>query len=159
MEDIYREITALVEHVHRQFLEAVKLVLDAQGLQDINSVQALMLFSIGDFEMTMSEVALRGGHIASNATYNVRRMAEAGYLHQERSVHDRRSTRVRLTEKGAALCREIALMHEEHLAALAKRAVTVDDLTQLRRTLERLERLWLQLLESGARGMQISTAA
>ena len=159
MEAVYRDVIALVEHVHRQFLDVVKLELDSQGLQDINNVQALMLFNIGDFEMTMSEVSLRGGHLASNATYNVKKMVEAGYLQQERSPHDRRSVRVRLTSKGEALCEKIAIMHEAHLTALQRRSVRTEDLAAAQRTLRRLDRFWTQLIDLSQRALQISPAA
>ena len=159
MEAVYREVIALVEHMHRQFLDVVKLELDTQGLQDINNVQALMLFSIGDFEVTMGEVSLRGGHLASHATYNVKKMVEAGYLQQERSPHDRRSLRVHLTDKGAALRKKVAFMHQVHLTALRRRSVTTEDLAAAQRTLRRLDRLWSQILDLSQRALQTSTAA
>src|SRR5215475_8666654 len=103
MHDAYVGITSLVERLHRQFLEVVKLELDELGIHDINNVQGLMLFNIGDAEMTVSELTLRGCYLGSNVSYNVKKMVENGYLSQERSVHDRRSVRVRLTEKGAKM--------------------------------------------------------
>ena len=63
----------------------------------------MMLFNIGDAEMTVGELTLRGCYIGSNVSYNVRKMVENEYLLHERSVHDRRSIHVRLTEKGIKL--------------------------------------------------------
>jgi len=159
MEAIYRDVVALVEHVHRQFLDVVKLELEAHGLHDINNVQALMLFDIGDSEMTMGEVSLRGGHIASHATYNVKKMVDVGYLQQMRSPYDRRSVRVRLTDKGEALRDKIACMHETHLATLQARSVRPEDLAVARRILRRLDRFWTQLIERSPRFLETSTAA
>ena len=51
MDDPYLEVISLVERSHRQFLEVVKLELEAVGIHDINNVQAVMLFNIGDAEM------------------------------------------------------------------------------------------------------------
>src|SRR2546429_5151599 len=102
MNNQYLEVISLVERLHRQFLEIIKLELDGLGIHDINNVQAMMLFNIGDAEMTIGELTLRDCYLGSNVSYNVKKMAENGYLVHERSVHDRRSIRVRATEKGRA---------------------------------------------------------
>jgi len=103
MNNGYLEVISLVERLHRHFLEVVKLELDGLGIHDINNVQGLMLFNIGDAEMTVGELTLRGCYLGSNVSYNVKKMVENGYLSQTRSVHDRRSIHVRLTDKGRKL--------------------------------------------------------
>src|SRR3974390_3650589 len=112
MHDIYVEAISLVERLHRQFLELVKLELDGLGIHDINNVQGMMLFSIGDAEMTVGELTLRGCYLGSNVSYNVKKMVENGYLAQQRSAHDRRSIHVRLTEKGSKLRDQLQSMHQ-----------------------------------------------
>ena len=94
----YLEVIALIERLHRQFLEVVKLELEGSRINDINNVQALMLFNIGDAEMTVGELTLRGCYLGSNVSYNVSKLVEKGFLAADRSEHDRRSVRVRLTE-------------------------------------------------------------
>lgn len=111
MNNLYLEVISLVERLHRQFLEVVKLELDGFGIHDINNVQAMMLFNIGDAEMTVGELTLRGCYLGSNVSYNVKKMVENGYLAHERSVHDRRSIHVRLTEKGIKLRDNLTAMH------------------------------------------------
>src|ERR1700674_5052977 len=103
MMDGYLEAISLIERLHRQFLEVVKLELDGLGVRDINNVQGMMLFNIGDAEMTVGELTTRGCYLGSNVSYNLRKMVENGYLVQERSVHDRRSIHVRLTKQGRDL--------------------------------------------------------
>jgi DNA-binding MarR family transcriptional regulator len=108
MDNPYLEVISYVERIHRQFLEVVKLELEGFGIHDINNVQAMMLFNIGD---AVGELTLRGCYLGSNVSYNARKMVENEYLAHERSVHDRRSIHVRLTEKGIKLrdsltCRE-----------------------------------------------------
>jgi len=100
MAEAYLEVISLIERLHRQFLEVVKLELEGLGIRDINNVQALMLFNIGDAEMTVGELTWRGCYLGSNVSYNVKRMVEADYLAQERSLHDRCSSHVKLTKKG-----------------------------------------------------------
>src|SRR5712675_3069066 len=115
MNNPYLEVISLVERLHRQFLEVVKLELDRLGIRDINNVQAMMLFNIGDAEMTVGELTVRGCYLGSNVSYNVKKMVENGYLAHERSVHDRRSIRVRATAKGRALSQKLSKMHQRHL--------------------------------------------
>ncbi len=103
MAEPYLEVVSLVEQLHRQFLEIVKLELDGLGIHDLNNVQALMLFNIGDAEMSVGELTLRGCYLGSNVSYNVKKLVENGYIAQERSVHDRRSVHIKLTNKGRKL--------------------------------------------------------
>jgi len=49
--DGYLEVISLIERLHRQVLEVIKMELDRLGLHDINNVQALMLFNIGEAEI------------------------------------------------------------------------------------------------------------
>jgi DNA-binding MarR family transcriptional regulator len=142
MYDAYLEVIAFVERLHRQFLEVVKLELDGLGIRDINNVQGLMLFNIGDAEMTVSELTLRGCYLGSNVSYNVKKMVENGYLAQKRSVHDRRSIHVRLTEKGAKLCDRLQTMHQRQVEMLHQIAISKEDLQAATVTLRRLERFW-----------------
>jgi DNA-binding MarR family transcriptional regulator len=65
----------------------------------------MMLFNIGEAEMTMGELTLRGCYLGSNVTYNVKKLVEQGYLAHHRSAHDRRLVHIRLTEKGQSLPR------------------------------------------------------
>ena len=90
MKTAYLETISLIERLHRHFLEIVKLELDGMGIHDINNVQGLMLFNIGDAEMTVGELTWRGCYLGSNVSYNVKKMVENGYLVQERSADDRR---------------------------------------------------------------------
>ena len=142
--DGYLEVISLIERLHRQFLEVVKLELDGLGIREINNVQAMMLFNIGDAEMTVGELILRGCYLGSNVSYNLKKMVENGYLVQERSVHDRRSIHVRLTDKGRALRDQLSVMHRRHVELLSRTAVTDENLQSVIVTLGRLERFWVR---------------
>src|SRR5271155_4709036 len=128
MNTAYLEVISLVERLHRHFREVVKLELEGLGVHDINNVQGLMLFNIGDAEMTVGELTLRGCYLGSNVSYNVKKMVENDYLVQARSVHDRRSIHVRLTGKGRALRDQLTGMHRRHVEMLAQTPVTDDNL-------------------------------
>jgi DNA-binding MarR family transcriptional regulator len=144
MMNSYLDVISLIERLHRHFLEVVSLELDGLGIHDINNVQGVMLFNIGDAEMTIGELTLRGCYLGSNVSYNVKRMVETGYLVQERSVHDRRSIRVRLTDKGHRLRDRLSVMHRRHVEMLAQTTITSADLEGVVVTLRRLERFWIR---------------
>jgi DNA-binding MarR family transcriptional regulator len=154
MPEQYLEVVSLIERLHRQFLEVVKLELEGIGIRDINNVQGLMLFNIGDAEMTVGELTWRGCYLGSNVSYNVKKMVENGYLAQERSVHDRRSIHVKLTDKGRALRDRLSTMHDRHIGMLKQTAVKPADLEATAITLRRLERFWMHGGEAAASNPQ-----
>ncbi len=147
----YLETISLVERLHRHFLEVVKLELDGLGIHDINNVQGMMLFNIGDAEMTVGELTLRGCYLGSNVSYNVKKMVENGYLLQERSVHDRRSIHVKLTDKGRTLRDRPSGMHRRHIDMLGQNRITDADLEAVVMTLRRFERFWVEAADFGGR--------
>jgi len=156
MPEQYLEVISLVERLHRQFLEVVKLELEGLGIRDINNVQAMMLFNIGDAEMTVGELMLRGCYLGSNVSYNVKKMAETGYLAQQRSLHDRRSIHVKLTEKGRTLRDRLSTMHGRHIGMLKQTAVKPADLEAVAITLRRLERFWMHGGEAASSNPQFA---
>src|SRR5258708_16306415 len=111
MNNPYLEVISLVERLHRQFLEVVKLELDGFGIHDINNVQAMVLFNIGDAEMTGGELTLRGCYLGSNVSSNTKKMVEQGYLSQTRSAHARRSAHFRLRENATHFPQTLIPMH------------------------------------------------
>ena len=96
---IYLEALTLVERLHRRLLDVIKDEFDRRGHSDINAVQALLLYNIGDSELTAGELRTRGYYLGSNVSYNVKKLVETGYLHHARSRIDRRSVRISLTER------------------------------------------------------------
>jgi len=159
MDNPYLEVVSLVERLHRQFLEVVKLELEGVGIHDINNVQAMMLFNIGDAEMTVGELTLRGCYLGSNVSYNVKKMVENKYLAHERSVHDRRSVHVRLTEKGIKLRDRLTAMHRRHAEMLPRAALSADDLQVAGVTLRRLERFWIRAADLVQRPQRLASDA
>src|ERR1700761_1635872 len=118
MKHTYLGLISIIDHLHRQFLDLVSTELERIPIHDINSVQAILLFNIGEADMTVGELTLRGCYLGSNVSYNVKKLVEAEYLLQRRAPDDRRTVRVRLSDKGLALCATLDAMHDRHLAAL-----------------------------------------
>jgi DNA-binding MarR family transcriptional regulator len=138
----YYEAIQLTERLHRYFLDVLKVELDRHGIQDINNVQSMILYNIGEDELTVGELTLRGYYLGSNVSYNVKKMVENDYLVQERSVHDKRSIRVRLSDKGLKLYKMIEAMMKRHEEKLTGTELTSARLTELNQTLRMIERFW-----------------
>ena len=149
MRHAYYEAVLLVERVHRHFLEVVKADLDRAGIQDINNVQALILYNIGSDEMTVGELTARGYYLGSNVSYNVKKMVENQYLMQERSPHDRRSVRIKLSAKGLALHKSVNESLEKQIAGLTVAKISPEELAQSSDTLRKLERFWSGMINYG----------
>lgn len=139
----YLESLALVERLHRLLLDVIKDEFERLNIIEVNPVQGLLLFNIGEHEVSAGELKSRGYYQGSNVSYNLKKLVEAGYMHHQRSEVDRRSVRVRLTEKGRKLRALLADLFERHGALLFKRGtvglVAIDEVTQV---LRRVERFW-----------------
>jgi DNA-binding MarR family transcriptional regulator len=138
----YLSIIALVERLHREFLEVVKAELDRLAIRDVNNVQAMILFNIGDEELSVGELTIRGCYLGSNVSYNLKKLTENGYIEQTRSPHDRRSVNVRLSEKGRELALKLSALYDRHVASLDERQLAEPELQQTIEVLMRLERFW-----------------
>ena len=138
----YFEAIQLIERLHRYFLDVVKVELDRKSIQDINNVQAMILYNIGHDEMTVGELTLRGYYLGSNVSYNVKKMGENGYIEQERSVHDKRSIRVKLSDKGKDLYKLLEDMFMRHEEKITGTELTAERINDSIKTLKMLERFW-----------------
>jgi DNA-binding MarR family transcriptional regulator len=152
VKETYLEAIRLTERLHRQLLEVVKAELDSHNLDDINNVQSLILYNIGRDELTVGELTNRGYYLGSNVSYNVRKLVENGYLIQERSVHDRRSIRVKLSPKGLTLIDHIDAMFERQVRVLDDTG-SLDGLNDAANYYRRLERFWISQLDFTARAL------
>jgi DNA-binding MarR family transcriptional regulator len=138
----YLETIRLIERLHRRFLDVIKTELDRLGIEDINNVQTLILSNISNEQLTVGELTARGYYLGSNVSYNVKKLVENGYLNQERSPHDRRMTRVRVSEKGLELTQRIDLLYQNNAAELERQVVAQEQLAAANQVLSALERYW-----------------
>jgi DNA-binding MarR family transcriptional regulator len=139
----YLQALRLIERLHRLLLDVIKDEFDRLGGADLNSVQALLLYNIGESELTAGELKTRGYYLGSNVSYNLKKLVDMGYLHYKRSETDRRSVRVSLTEKGKEACDVVQKLYQRQLGSVETVGeVTEDDFRALNRALVRLERFW-----------------
>ncbi len=141
----YLDTLTLVERLHRLLLDVIKDEFERLGVLEINPVQALLLFNVGDNEVTAGELKSRGYYQGSNVSYNLKKLVEAGYMHHQRSQIDRRSVRVRLTEKGRGVHLVVSKLFKTHAEGLMARDVLdqqgVEEITA---SLRRVERYWTE---------------
>ncbi|HRD75749.1 MAG TPA: winged helix DNA-binding protein [Hyphomicrobiaceae bacterium] len=139
----YIQALRLVERLHRLLLDVIKDEFDRQGGAELNSVQALLLYNIGENELTAGELKTRGYYLGSNVSYNLKKLVDMGYIHYKRSETDRRSVRVSLTDKGKAACDVVHGLYRRQLGSIeAVGQVSKDDFQVLNKALIRLERFW-----------------
>ena len=139
----YLECLSLVERLHRLLLDVIKDEFERLGVLEINSVQALLLFNIGENEVTAGELKSRGYYQGSNVSYNLKKLVDLGYMHHQRSEVDRRSVRVRLTEKGRRLRTTLNEMFARHAEGLERRGIIgAEGIEAINANLKRMERYW-----------------
>lgn len=150
MKAVFTEAVQLIERLHRRFLDVVNTELERTKTDDINNVQALILYNIGAEEMTIGELTNRGFYLGSNVSYNVKKLSENGYLEQEKAPHDKRSVRIKLSAKGLELCKRIDALYQRNTDMLSKE-IDPNTLVSLNKTLSVLERAWTDYINNSHR--------
>jgi DNA-binding MarR family transcriptional regulator len=141
----YLENLAIVERLHRLLLDVIKDEFERLGILEINSVQALLLFNIGENEVTAGELKSRGYYQGSNVSYNLKKLVELGYMHHQRSEIDRRSVRVKLTEKGREVRGMLSDLFARHSEGIEKRGlIDASGMDEINMSLKRMERFWTE---------------
>ena len=143
VQPLYLEALTLVERLHRRLLDVIKDEFDRRGRADINSVQALLLYNIGDKELTAGELRTRGYYLGSNVSYNLKKLVELGFLDHQRSRVDRRSVRIRLTAQGQEVRRIVDSLYQKHVKTVEQvGGISGEEFSTLNKSLHRLERFW-----------------
>ena len=140
---VYLEALTLVERLHRRLLDVVKDEFDRRNRSDVNSIQALLLYNIGDKELTASELRTRGYYLGSNVSYNLKKLVEMGFLDHQRSRIDRRSVRIKLTDKGVDVRDTVEQLYQKHVRTVEQvGGISGEEFAALNKALHRLERFW-----------------
>jgi DNA-binding MarR family transcriptional regulator len=143
VQPLYLEALTLVERLHRRLLDVIKDEFDRRGRADINSVQALLLYNIGDKELTAGELRTRGYYLGSNVSYNLKKLVELGFLDHQRSRVDRRSVRIRLTAQGQEIRKIVDTLYQKHVKTVEQvGGISSEEFATLNKSLHRLERFW-----------------
>ena len=141
--DEYLRALRMIERLHRLLLDVIKDEFDRQGGSEINSVQALLLNNMGDDELTAGELRTRGYYLGSNVSYNLKKLVEMGFLDHQRSRVDRRSVRIKLTQKGQDVRDIVEALYQKHVRTVEQvGGISADEFGTLNKSLHRLERFW-----------------
>lgn len=140
---LYMETLQLVERLHRRLLDVVKDEFDRAGRTDINAVQALLLFNIGDSVLTAGELRTRGFYLGSNVSYNLKKLVDLGFIDHKRSRVDRRAVRVQLTPAGMEIAAKVADLYDRHIGSIDKvGGLDEQEFQKLNKAMQRLDRFW-----------------
>ena len=139
----YMQTVMMLERLHRRLQEVVKDALEREKIEDVNAVQALLLYNIADQELTVSELRARDYYMGSNSSYNVKKLVEGGFLCYSKSRVDRRCVRISLGERGKQIHQLVAKSYEKHASTVDKiGGVEISDFEIVNRSLSRLDRFW-----------------
>ena len=140
----YLQSLQMIERLHHLLLDVIKDEFDRTGSADLNAIQALLLYNMGDNELTAGELKSRGYYLGSNVSYNLKKLVEMGYVDYERTETDKRSVRVSLSAKGRQAAAVVARLYQRQLGSVETVAqVSGDELKGLNKALGRLERFWI----------------
>lgn len=89
-----------------------------------------MLMRIGEREMSVGALRNSGCYLGSNASYNLKKLTEAGLLKHSRNKVDARSFIVKLTQKGLDLREAVLVRHREFVIELGGIALDEDALVR-----------------------------
>jgi DNA-binding MarR family transcriptional regulator len=143
LRNLYMEALQLVERLHRRLLDVIKDEFDRNARTDINAIQALLLFNIGEAELTAGELRSRGYYLGSNVSYNLKKLVDLGFVHHRRSKVDRRSVRISLTDKGEEVAQVVTGLYERHIGSIEQvGGISASEFQNMNRALQRLDRFW-----------------
>jgi DNA-binding MarR family transcriptional regulator len=151
MKDIYFETIMLIERLHHLFLDVIKIELDRLHIADINNVQCFILYNVGKSEMTVGEIANRGYYLGSNVSYNLKKLVQNGYFIQKQAAHDKRASKISLSEKGLRLYEKINKLFGAHADNLKHNKLSQQTMSETIATLRNLESYWNFILTRGSR--------
>lgn len=147
----YLEMTRLIERMHRRFLDVLRAELVRMDVMDLNGVQALLLSNIGEEDIVIRDLVERGYYQGSNVSYNIKKLAQMGYLNQERSQHDKRSVRIKLTPKAMKVVARIRELEDQNAGAISDVGISDVDIDEASNTLRKIERVWTDYIQYGAK--------
>jgi len=136
------ELVRIIERMYRRYLDRLRVDLIRIGADDISPSHAMLLFTIGDDDLSVRDLMDRGHYLGSNASYSLKQLVQSGYVDRSASPRDRRSARIRLTDKGKRLCEAIKSADEINQNLIVRNERDLSALEETLRMLRRLEVLW-----------------
>jgi|GEM_PF-1478317 len=136
------ELVRVIERMYRRYLDRLRVDLIRIGADDISPSHAMLLFTIGDDDLSVRDLMDRGHYLGSNASYSLKQLVQSGYVDRTASARDRRSARIRLTDKGRMLCKAIKAADEVNQAQIVRSERDRMALEETFALLRKLEVIW-----------------
>lgn len=149
----YLETARLIERLHRALLDVITDELHQHGRADITATQALILFNFGDDEISAGDLRKRGIYLATNVSYNIKKLVGTGFLDHARSTVDRRQVRIKITSKGRAVRDIVQGAFAQQVATIERvgGSILKEQFAGMNAALLGLERFWAMHIRVGAR--------
>jgi DNA-binding MarR family transcriptional regulator len=145
----YCELTAMLDRLHRRYLDVVRMELEEIGVRDVNPSQALLLTMLNEGDVPLRDIMQRGGYTSSTATYMIKKLVDHGYLEQARAPHDRRTMRLRLTRSGARIADHLRQLNSRHADFVGSEDGLSAKIADTTTTLRHIDRVWTEFLTFG----------
>ncbi|WP_162854989.1 MarR family transcriptional regulator [Stappia sp. BW2] len=136
------ELVRVIERMYRRYLDRLRVDLIRIGADDISPAHAMLLFTIGDDDLSVRDLMDRGHYLGSNASYSLKQLVQSDYVDRTASARDRRSARIRLTDKGKTLCRAIKAADEVNQNQIVQSDKDLRALEETFALLRRMEVIW-----------------
>ncbi len=136
------DLVRIIERMYRRYLDRLRIDLIRIGADDISPAHAMLLFTIGDDDLSVRDLMDRGHYLGSNASYSLKQLVQSGYVDRTASARDRRSARIRLTDKGKQLCADIKTADEVNQDQVVQSEKDLQALEETFAMLRKLEVLW-----------------
>lgn len=140
----------LVEKLHYLYADVIKAEIDRLRIFDVNNVQCLILYNIGKSEMIVGEISNRGYYLGSNVSYNLKKLVKHGYITQSKDLHDKRASKVRLSEKGMDLYKKIDLIFTNQASNLKSHGILEQNTVDILKILRKVEAYWNVITHYGS---------
>lgn len=145
----YFELARVMERASRRFYGVLRAELTMLGVDDIGPAQAMVLLSIGEAELSVGELLDRGPYMGSNVSYHLKQLAQGDYIDRIASQRDKRSVRIRLSEKGKKLCAGLREAGKSYERGLSQAEQERRNLATAFQTLLQLELVWSNAVRYG----------
>lgn len=146
MKDTSAEFAVFAERAYKTFLELLRHELQKNRVNDINAIQVFMLLNIDEGIITMSEILSKGYYSGSNASYNLKKMLQNGYLTSTPSSIDKRSQYLSLSDKGKKLLFSFKTKLNEYLRSFQQGKKFQRNYDNVKQFLLNIEDHWKRIL-------------
>jgi DNA-binding MarR family transcriptional regulator len=144
------ELARTIERVNRRFTDLLRIEMGKLGVGDIGPAQVMVLFTIGNGDLSVRDLLDKGHYLGSNVSYYLKQLVDLGYIDRVASQRDRRSARISLSQKGHDLCQALRAADDNYHRLLVRDEGESRELDNAYRLLQKLELVWTNATRYGA---------